>query len=226
MTEQRRLGEIKILWEDDDILAVDKPYGVVSSPRWSEDEGCLPTLLERNGHGRVYIVHRLDKAVSGVILYSRNRRMHAHLNQEFSRRNVGKRYTALVHGGVAQSAGAIEAPIRQFGSGRMGVDREKGVECRTRFEVVRRFPGHSLLHVFPETGRRHQIRVHLYSIGHPVVGDRRYGQLEIQERCPRLMLHASEIKFRLPSGFPQHVRSNLPPIFAQLMAEISEDLAS
>jgi RluA family pseudouridine synthase len=220
------MDEVKVLWEDGDVLAVDKPAGVVSSPRWSQDGGCLPTLLERMGYGRVYIVHRLDKPVSGVMLYARSRRAHSHLNQQFSQRKVAKRYAALVHGQVGRSSGVIDAPIRQFGSGRMGVDVEKGVESRTRFEVLRRLPESSLLHVSPETGRRHQIRVHLYSIGHAIVGDRRYGDIEAQAAYPRLMLHATEIRFTLPSGLEQGVRSALPVKFQGVVDMLFKDLGA
>jgi tRNA pseudouridine32 synthase/23S rRNA pseudouridine746 synthase len=215
------MREIAVLWVEEDILAVDKPAGMVSSPRWVDDDACLPALLERMGYGRLFIVHRLDKAVSGVMLYARHRQAHAHLSRQFSQRRVRKTYTALVHGELERSSGLIERPIRQFGSGRMGVDARHGVACLTRFERLRRLAGYTLLRVVPHTGRRHQIRVHLYSIGHAVVGDLRYGDRVLQSRYPRLMLHSSAIDFASLSGEIHMVESALPLEFSRVLRELN-----
>jgi tRNA pseudouridine32 synthase/23S rRNA pseudouridine746 synthase len=219
------MPELAVLWEDADVLAVDKPAGVVSSPRWANDGGCLPALMERRGYDRLFLVHRLDKAASGVMLFAKTKAAHAHLNRQFSEREVHKRYVALVHGEVERSSGRIDRPIRQYGSGRMGVDERRGAACLTSFERLSRWEGHTLLRVSPHTGRRHQIRVHLYSIGHPVVGDLRYGERTLQSRYSRLMLHASAIRFRTPSGKVRRVAADLPAEFEALMDRLKQGLS-
>jgi tRNA pseudouridine32 synthase/23S rRNA pseudouridine746 synthase len=189
---------VRVLFESDEILAVDKPAGVVSAAQ--AGQGGLPELVGRVYPGRLFPVHRLDKEVSGVILFAKTASAHRHLNGEFERRNVRKTYLAVCHGVIAKNRGVINAPIREFGSGRMGVDRERGKPASTEFKVVERRNGFTVVHAYPLTGRRHQIRVHLYSIGHPVVGDRKYGNGEVQKEFPRLMLRALSIEFTSPSG--------------------------
>ena len=115
-------------------------------------------------------------------------------------REVQKVYLALVNGLVKRREGRIGEPLREFGSGRMGVDKENGKASLTRYRVREHFQAHTLLSVLPLTGRRHQIRVHLYSIGHPIVGDRRYGDRAAQSAYPRLMLHARAITLPMPTG--------------------------
>ncbi len=215
------MPEIAVLWEDAHVLAVDKPAGVVSSPRWVHDEGCLPALMQRRGYDRLFIVHRLDKAASGVMLYAKTKAAHAHLNRQFSEREVHKRYIAMVHGDVERSSGRIDRPIRQFGSGRMGVDDQRGAASLTVFQRLVHWEEYTLLHVAPHTGRRHQIRVHLYSIGHPVVGDLRYGERGLQSRYSRLMLHASAICFRTTSGELRRLEADLPEEFKSLVDRLN-----
>ena len=156
--------------------------------------------MDPAGSGRLFPVHRLDKDVSGVILFAKTAEAHRYLNGEFEKRRVRKTYLAVCHGVIEKNRGVINAPIREFGSGRMGVDRERGKPAATEFRVVDRRGRFSVVHAYPLTGRRHQIRVHLYSIGHPVVGDRKYGDPGLQKAFPRLILHALSIEFTPPSG--------------------------
>lgn len=207
-----------ILYETGDYLAVDKPAGVVSVPQADTDG--LPGLLRAHYAGRLFPVHRLDRGASGVIVFAKNAAAHRHLNGEFDRRAVLKTYLALVDGLPASNRGQVNAPVREFGSGRMGVDPKRGKPASTEWKIVERLPGAALLRVQPATGRRHQIRVHLYHIGHPILGDPRYGDRSLSERAPRLMLHALALEFALPSGEPVTVEAPPPPSFEEVLAAL------
>lgn len=212
MDGERKPGTVAILFENDDYIAVDKPEGVVSLAE--AGRGGLPELLKERHPGRLYPVHRLDKEASGVIVFAKNAEAHRHLNQEFDRRRVKKTYLLVLHGRLRTRKGKIDKPIREFGSGRMGVDRARGKASLTEYEVVETLKDYTVVRAVPLTGRRHQLRVHFYSIGHPVVGDRRYGERQAQEAYPRLMLHALDIAFGLPSGEKVSVEAPVPPSFS------------
>jgi tRNA pseudouridine32 synthase / 23S rRNA pseudouridine746 synthase len=209
-------GLVPVLFENDDYIAVDKPEGVVSVPE--AGRGGLPELLKDRVAGKLLPVHRLDRGASGVIVLAKNRDAHRHLNGEFDRRAVTKTYLAVVDGVPASNRGRINAPLREFGSGRMGVDPKRGKPSSTDWKVAERLDGATLLRVQPATGRRHQIRVHLYHIGHPILGDPRYGDRARQARIPRLMLHALALEFALPSGERVTVEASPPPSFEQVLA--------
>ena len=211
---------VRVLFENDAILAVDKPEGVVSISE--AGKGGLPELLRDVYAGRLYTVHRLDREASGVIVFAKDAAMHRHLNGEFDRRSVRKTYLALTHGTIAANRGTVNKPIREFGSGRMGIDPKSGKPSATEFKVEERFKGFTLVRAFPLTGRRHQIRVHLYSLGHPIVGDLKYGEKAAQENFPRLMLHALEIEFALPDGERLKICSPVPESFATVVKVIRE----
>lgn len=206
----------RVLYETDDYLAVDKPEGVVSIAQ--AGRGGLPGLLKDVFPGRLFPVHRLDRDASGVIVFAKNAAAHRRLNGEFDRREVRKTYLAVVDGAVAGSRGQVNAPLREFGSGRMGVDPRRGKPSSTDWKVAERLDGATLLRVSPSTGRRHQIRVHLYHSGHPILGDLRYGDRARQERFPRLMLHALSLEFALPSGERVTVEAPPPPSFEAVVA--------
>lgn len=209
-------GPIRVLFETDDFLAADKPEGVLSVSQ--AGEGGLPDLLHDRFPGKLYPVHRLDRGASGVIVFAKNAAAHRHLNGQFDRREVRKTYLALVDGVPAANRGQINAPLREFGSGRMGVDPKRGKPSSTEWKVARRLDGATLLRVNPSTGRRHQIRAHLYHIGHPILGDLRYGDRARQERAPRLMLHALSVEFSLLSGERVTVEAPPPPSFEAVLA--------
>jgi|WetSurMetagenome_2_1015567.scaffolds.fasta_scaffold162096_2 tRNA pseudouridine32 synthase / 23S rRNA pseudouridine746 synthase len=204
---------IPILYDNDDIIAIDKPAGIASIPERDRIKETVLSLLEKQTGKKLFIVHRLDKEVGGVMLFAKTAEAHRYLNEEFFNRNVVKTYLALVFGTVKEDKGEIDRPIRQFGSGRMGVDEKRGKPSLTKYEVVKRLDSRTLIHAFPVTGRRHQIRVHLYHIGHPIVGDQHYGDKNIQKNFPRLMLHAEKIQFKNSSGKEIAVESKLPEIF-------------
>lgn len=198
-----------ILFENEEVIVFDKPEGLASIPERGTGESLL-TMLSTRFSEKLYVVHRLDKEVSGVILFARNAVAHKHLNEQFSNREIKKIYVGLTHGVIRENRAVIDKPIRQFGSGRMGVDPERGKASVTEFRVKERFRSHTLIDAYPFSGRRHQIRVHLYSIGHPIVGDLRYGDKELQQDYGRLMLHGRSITFKLLTSEVVTVESPLP----------------
>ncbi|MGZ5424087.1 MAG: RluA family pseudouridine synthase [Candidatus Aminicenantales bacterium] len=209
---------VRVLFETDDYIAVDKPEGVVSLAE--AGLGGLPELIKPHYPGKLFPVHRLDRGASGVIVFAKNAAAHRHLNGEFDRREVRKTYLAVVDGVTSSNHGQINAPLREFGSGRMGVDPKRGKPSSTEWKLAERLDGATLVRVSPATGRRHQIRVHLYHIGHPILGDLRYGDRARQERFPRLMLHALSLEFTLPSGERITVEAPPSPSFEEVVARL------
>ena len=200
---------IEILYEDNNIIAANKPEGLASI---SENDLKLETvhsILEKQIKQKLLIVHRLDKEVSGVILFAKNAKAHKLLNHQFSSREISKTYTALVHGNILHDAGTINKSIREFGSGRMGIDERNGKKSETKYKVLDRFNAYTLVELNPSTGRRHQLRVHLYSIGFPIAGDMRYGDKANQKKFSRIMLHAKKIEFH---NFDKKILSVNSPI--------------
>jgi RluA family pseudouridine synthase len=209
--------QIELLFEDDNIIAASKPEGLASI---SENDVRLETLhsiLEKKMNQKLFIVHRLDKEVSGVILFAKNSGTHKLLNQQFNNRTIKKSYYALVHGIMKENEGTINKPIREFGSGRMGIDDKKGKQSETKYRVLEKFSEFTLLELTPSTGRRHQLRVHLYSIGYPIVGDIRYGDKTAQQKYSRIMLHAKQIEFRLPNNKSISIEASLPHSFSNAL---------
>lgn len=183
----------EILYEDDGLLAVSKTSGDLVIPGRGTDGPSLVERLSARFGGKLFVVHRLDRGASGLVLFARDRESHRMLSGLFEGRRVQKTYWAVVEGEVKRD-GAVDRPIRAFGSGRMGVDG-RGKPSETRFRVLERFPRASWLEVNPLTGRRHQIRVHLYALGHPILGDTLYGTGFPVGGAPRLMLHALRLAF-------------------------------
>lgn len=209
-----------VLYADSTLLAVDKPAGIATIPERDATVASLLGLLrEEYGEG-LLPVHRLDKEVSGVVLFARNPEVHRELNRQFEEREVRKVYVAIVHGVVPANRGRIEAPIRAYGSGRMGVDPRRGKPSETAYRVIERLPFHTLLEAYPLTGRRHQIRVHLYHLGYPIVGDRRYGTPSAQGAASRLFLHAADLTFQTPDGRRLIVSSPLPAVFETTLSAL------
>jgi RluA family pseudouridine synthase len=208
---------IPVLFENEDIIAVDKPEKLASIPERNREKISLLKILNDNFQRKFYVVHRLDKQVSGVIIFAKNPETHRHLNLQFEQRKVHKTYTALVHGSIEANSGVVEAPLRRFGSGRMGEDQTRGKPCRTEFSAVARMPGYTLVRINPLTGRKHQIRAHFFSIGHPVVGDTLYGDKSLQKAFPRLVLHALNLRLNLATGIEIFVESKVPNSFLDVL---------
>jgi tRNA pseudouridine32 synthase/23S rRNA pseudouridine746 synthase len=186
---------IETLFEDEAILAVNKPEGLASIPERDLSIPSVRRVLEQERGASLFVVHRLDKEVSGLLLFAKTASTHRELSLAFEQRRVDKRYVAVVHGRVERDELVIDAPLREYGSGRMAVD-PRGKPSLTRVTVVERAARHTLVEVKPETGRRHQIRAHLYAEGHALVGDTRYGDAPSADEN-RLMLHA--FRLGLPS---------------------------
>jgi tRNA pseudouridine32 synthase / 23S rRNA pseudouridine746 synthase len=212
---------IPVLFENDDIIAVDKPEKLASIPERNPEKISLLKILSDTLQRKFFVVHRLDKQVSGVIVFAKNAETHRHLNLLFEQRKVHKTYMALVHGTIEGDGGLIETPLRRFGSGRTGEDRERGKPCRTEFSVLERMPGYTMVRVDPLTGRKHQIRAHLFGIGHPIVGDPLYGDKALQKTFPRLMLHALSIRLLLAAeGQDVAITSEIPISFSDLLCSL------
>jgi 23S rRNA pseudouridine1911/1915/1917 synthase len=207
----------EVWYEDDHLAVVDKPYGVTVHPGAGRRSGTLAAgILERwpsvrgvGAEDRWGIVHRLDRETSGLLVVGLTHDAHAALQDMIRRRMVERIYLAVVHGTPNAATGTVDAPLgrdlRQ--PTRFRVDRD-GRPARTHYAVERELGGRTLLRVTLETGRTHQIRVHMASIGHPVVGDRVYGR---PDEAPRLWLHAHRLRFTHPiTGIEIDVTSPLP----------------
>jgi tRNA pseudouridine32 synthase/23S rRNA pseudouridine746 synthase len=206
-----------ILFENDAYLSVDKPAGISCIPERNRSVPSLLKSIEQERGTRLFVVHRLDKEASGVLVFAKTPDAHHVLNDLFAQRKVTKTYLLLVHGVIGEDTGIIEDPIREFGSGRMGVDAIQGKASRTEFRTVRRMELATLVEAHPLTGRRHQLRVHFYARGNPVVGDLRYGDRMLQHRYERLMLHASSIAFQVPGGRFIHIVAPVPASYQRIL---------
>jgi len=220
---------LKVLYEDSDLAAVDKPAGMVVHAGAGVHSGTLVNaLLHRfgalsgvSGEVRPGIVHRLDRYTSGVLLVAKNDAAHQRLASQFSGRKIEKVYLALVHGDVKRESGRIERPIARdpVRRTRMTARIAEGRAAWSEYRVLRRFRGFTLLEVKIGTGRTHQIRVHLSSIGHPVVGDTLYGAPGHgagQKELGRYFLHAHRIRFRRPKD--DHEIEIVSPLPSELEA--------
>jgi len=215
---------LRVLFEDPDLVAIDKPAGMVVHAGAGIHTGTLVNaLLHRfdalsalGGELRPGIVHRLDRYTSGALLVAKNDAAHRALAAQFAGRQVEKTYLALVHGSLAQDRGRIESPIARdpHHRVRMTARLPRGRAAWTEYRVLRRFARFTFLEVRIGTGRTHQIRVHLSSIGHPVAGDRLYGAPAHAAGQPpheRFFLHAHRIRFQHPfTGQPMEIESPLP----------------
>jgi 23S rRNA pseudouridine1911/1915/1917 synthase len=225
---------LRILYEDDDLVAIDKPAGmVVHAGAGVHDGTVVNALLHRfqslsgiGGALRPGIVHRLDRFTSGVLLAAKNDLAHRHLAAQFAGRQVEKTYLTLVHGKLARETGRIEKPIARdpVHRTRMTTRLDRGRAAWSEYRVLRRFAKFTLLEVRIGTGRTHQIRVHLASIGHAVAGDALYGAPARTAGMPplgRYFLHAHRIRFQSPStGESREIVSPLPPELEQWMAAL------
>ena len=219
---------LKILYEDADLLVVDKPAGLTVHPAPGHPGHTLinailahfPHLADMGDSLRPGVVHRLDRDTSGVMLVAKNSTAQLNLAEQFKSRSVTKAYLVLVKGHLTPERGIIEADIGRHPSDRkrMAVVR-RGREARTEYTVVKYLDNYTLLEVRPQTGRTHQIRVHLAAIGFPVVGDAVYGVES--PHLSRQFLHAYKLGFRLPStGEYVEFTSELPEDLEGALREI------
>ncbi len=222
---------LNIIYEDDDLLVIDKPAGLAVHPAPGHPSHTLvnailfhlSSLPDTGDSLRPGIVHRLDKDTSGLMMVAKNSTAHLNLTDQFKARSVVKAYLVLVKGHLTPEDGIIEAPIGRDRSHRERmavVAEDKGREARTQYHVVNYIGNYTLLEVRPETGRTHQIRVHLAAIGYPVVGDKVYGVKS--PHLSRQFVHASRLGFHLPStGEYVEFTSDLPPDLEQALKDIA-----
>jgi 23S rRNA pseudouridine1911/1915/1917 synthase len=224
----------EIIHDDDELLVLNKPANLLVLPdRFRHDIKNLYTILTEE-LGKVFVVHRIDKETSGVILFAKTAEVHAALNEQFEHRMVEKVYMGIVAGVPQSDAGRIDAPIAENGrdAGVMKVSQRTGKEAVTEYRVLEQFNGYAMVELRPRTGRTHQIRVHLQFIGTPLLSDRTYGDgrpfflshikpgyRSVGEEKPlldRTALHAFAISFDHPRTGE---RTNL-------MAELPKDMNS
>jgi 23S rRNA pseudouridine1911/1915/1917 synthase len=214
-------GGLSVRYEDDDLLVVAKPAGMLTHPSSGTRSGTLVNRLlgmgvplsSVGGEDRPGIVHRLDAGTSGLLVVAKHDRAHRALARLLANRQVERRYTALVRGNVQADRFTIDAPLARHRA-RVAVARATGVAASTDVQVTKRLPAATLLEVRPRTGRTHQIRVHLASLGHPILGDRRYGGGGEDARrlgLARPFLHARAVSFEHPlTGRRIEVEEPLP----------------
>jgi 23S rRNA pseudouridine1911/1915/1917 synthase len=214
---------LEVVYEDKDLLVVNKAAGMVVHPAPAHHDDTLvnaliaryPDIQREGSEQRPGIIHRLDKDTSGLIIIARNAATHSALADQMKRQEIVKRYLALVEGVIALDQGSIDAPIGRNPRHRqqMAITAVGSREARTHFRVLERFARHTLLLLELETGRTHQIRVHLKAIGHPVVGDPVYGSgSKIRgSTLKRQFLHAYQLKFTHPTtGTAINLEAPLP----------------
>ena len=225
---------VEVLYEDNDIIVVNKPKGLVVHPANGNPDGtlvnalmkiCKGTLSGIGGEIRPGIVHRLDKDTSGVLIVAKNDKAHLALCKQIKNREVKKTYLALTRGIIKENEATINMPI-----GRSTTDRKKmavvktGKEAITHFKVLERFKENTLLEINLETGRTHQIRVHLSQIGYPIVGDMVYSNGKNKFGVQGQMLHAWKIKFMHPiTGKGMEIEAPLPPYFKDVLEKLKEE---
>lgn len=227
---------IEVIYEDDDIIVVNKPKGLVVHPANGNPDGtlvnaimamCKESLSGIGGELRPGIVHRLDKDTSGLLIVAKNDKAHIAMSEQIKDRKVKKIYIALVRGVIGEDEATIDMPI-----GRSTKDRKKmavtknGKQAITHFRVLKRYPKYTLLEIKIDTGRTHQIRVHMAEVGHPVIGDMVYSNGKNSFGVEGQMLHARSLEFAHPiTGKTMHLIAELPQYFKKILEgeEIGRD---
>ena len=225
---------VEVIYEDKDIIVVNKPKGMVVHPANGNPDGtlvnailsiCKDSLSGIGGEIRPGIVHRLDKDTSGLLIIAKNDESHIKMSEQIKNREVKKIYIALVRGNVKEKEATIDMPI-----GRSTKDRKKmavtkkGKNAVTHFKVLERFNGYTLLEVRIETGRTHQIRVHLSEIGYPIVGDMVYSNGKNPFGVEGTMLHAQKLQFKHPiTGKELLLEAPIPEYFKKVLESLEKE---
>ena len=222
---------LDVVYEDDDVIVVNKPTGLVVHPAPGHPDGtlvnallhyCGDSLSGIGGEKRPGIVHRIDRDTSGLIIAAKNDAAHLALSAQLKDHSLSRTYECLVTGNMKQDSGTVDAPI-----GRSSADRKKmavvptGRRAVTHWEVVARYPGVTHLRCRLETGRTHQIRVHMAYIGHPILGDTVYGAKKPVPGLTGQCLHATGLRFIHPrTGEPVELHCPLPPEFTAMLQKL------
>ena len=224
---------IEIIYEDNDIIVVNKPKGMVVHPAVGNLDGtlvnaimniCKDTLSGIGGEVRPGIVHRLDKDTSGLLIIAKNDNSHIKMSEQIKNREVTKIYIALVRGVIAENEATIDMPIARSTKDRkkMAVNRN-GKKAVTHFKVLKRYDKYTLLQIKIDTGRTQQIRVHMAEIGHPVVGDMVYSNGKNDFGVEGQMLHSKILEFKHPiTGKEMHLEAKIPEYFEDVLRQLED----
>ena len=226
---------LDVVYEDADVIVINKPVGLVVHPAPGHPDGtlvnallyhCGDSLSGINGQLRPGIVHRIDRDTSGLIIAAKNDKAHVALADQLQDHSLARVYEAVVHGNIRDDEGTVDAPIGRHPIDRkkMAIDRKDGRRAVTHWTVLGRYPGYTHIQCRLETGRTHQIRVHMASIGHPLVGDPVYGGN--RKSLPGLVgqcLHARKLRFIHPATqSPLEVECPLPDWFERVLRQINK----
>ena len=225
---------IEVIYEDSDIIVVNKPKGMVVHPANGNPDGtlvnaimniCKDSLSGIGGEIRPGIVHRIDKDTSGLLIIAKNDKAHINLSEQIKNREITKKYVALVRGVIKENNATIDMPI-----GRSDKDRKKmavrkdGKNAVTHFDVLKRYNGYTYLDIKIDTGRTHQIRVHLAEIGYPIIGDSVYSNGRNPFGVEGQMLHAKSLEFKHPiTGETLKLEAPLPEYFENVLNRLEEE---
>ena len=225
---------LDVVYEDEDVIVVNKPVGLVVHPAPGHPDGtlvnallyhCGDSLSGVNGVLRPGIVHRIDRDTSGLIIAAKNDRAHLALAQQLQDHSLARTYEAVTVGGLKEDEGTVDAPIGRHPVDRkkMAIDRKNGKRAVTHYTVLGRYPGYTHVQCRLETGRTHQIRVHMASIGHPLLGDVVYGSKKPWPGLAGQCLHARKLRFVHPStGELVEVECPLPEWFETVLKQIDK----
>lgn len=220
---------INIVYEDSDMLVVDKPQGMVVHPAAGNFSGtlvnallyrCGDSLSGINGEKRPGILHRIDKDTSGLLMVAKNDKAHLALSEQIKEHTLTRAYKALVHGGFSSDSGVIDKPIGRHPTDRkkMTVTEHNSRNAVTHYNVIERFSGYTFIECILETGRTHQIRVHMSNGGHPIVGDKTYGVKKDEFKLNGQLLHAYKLGFIHPTTKEyMEFTSKIPDYFEKVL---------
>ena len=223
---------LDVVYEDDDLIVVNKPRGMVVHPAPGHEDGtlvnallyhCGESLSGVGGERRPGIVHRIDKDTSGLIIVAKNDFAHLALSAQLADHTLARTYEAVVHGTLREDSGTVDAPIGRHPTDRkrMTVTDKNSRRAVTHWAVIARYNGYTHVRCNLETGRTHQIRVHMAYIGHPILGDMVYGRKRPEKGLVGQCLHARALRFLHPrTGEPVELTCPLPPYFQDVLARL------
>ena len=213
--------KIETVYENDDVIVLNKPCGLLSvSGGASLNNQNLLSLLKQSLK-EVYILDRLDKDISGLIIFAKNKKTYKHFIALSESGRMIKKYYAVIEGRFEKRKGEINKPVKRGGSGRMSV-HFNGKPSITKYFTLRSLKGAALMELSPLTYTRHQLRVHLYYMKHPIIGDKLYGDLKKQENYLRIMLHSARLEFEMPDGKKLKLKKDPPKEFMDILETLEQ----
>ena len=227
---------LDLVYEDEDLIVINKPRGLVVHPAPGHEDGtlvnallyhCGESLSGVGGERRPGIVHRIDKDTSGLLIAAKNDFSHQHLSGQLADRSLSRRYEAVARGNLREDSGVIDRPIGRHPTDRkrMAVTDKNARAAVTHWQVIARYRGYTHIRCALETGRTHQIRVHMASVGHPLLGDLTYGAPSPEKGLEGQCLHARRLKFIHPrSGELRELESPLPAYFSDVLAKLGPEI--